>query len=193
MFTGIVEELGRAESLQRRGSGWLLTVSCRRVLEGTRIGDSISVNGVCLTVVQIHAGGLSFDVMPETRDATTIGLLRCGTAVNLERSLKAGERVGGHFVSGHVDCRGVIRSRRIKAGNLCIEVGVPARLMRWIVPRGSVAVDGISLTVMETRGGAFSVYLIPHTAGQTTLGSKWASAQVNVEADMLVKSACQKG
>ncbi len=192
MFTGIIEELGRAESLQRRGNLYVLTVSCRQVLEGTRIGDSVSVNGVCLTVVAIHPGGLSFEVMPQTCVDTTTGLLRPGSPVNLERSLQAGQRMGGHFVSGHVDCRGVIRSRRMKAGNLCFEIGAPAPVMRWIIPKGSVAVDGISLTVMERRGGGFSVYIIPHTAGQTTLGSKGGSAQVNLEADMLVKSACQK-
>ena len=192
MFTGIVEETGRVEGVSRRGSGYVLAVSAQRVLEGTRIGDSIAVNGVCLTVVKIGANRLEFDLMPETFKTTNLGTAGAGSRVNLERSLKVGDRVSGHFVSGHVDCRGVVRSKRRSAGNLCFEIAVPAPVLRSIVVKGSVAVDGISLTVMEKSAGTFGVYIIPHTAAQTTLEDKGPSSTVNVETDMLLKAACQK-
>jgi riboflavin synthase len=192
MFTGIIEEMGRVESLSRRGTGYLLTVLADRVVEGTGIGDSIAVNGVCLTVVKIAGSRLSFDVMAETFKATNLGLLSPAARVNLERSLRTGDRVGGHFVSGHVDCRGTVRSRRQKAGNLCFEIAVPAAVMHFFVGKGAVAGDGISLTVMGKASASFRVYIIPHTAEQTTLGFKGPSGVVNVETDMLVKAACQK-
>lgn len=187
MFTGIVEETGRLERLERRGGCAHIFIRAEKVLEGTKIGDSISVSGVCLTVVAVRRGCLVFEVIPRTLAATTLGFLRPGEAVNLERALRAGDRLGGHFVTGHVDCVGVIRSRIFARGNLEFHISIPRVFMKFLIPRGSVAVDGISLTIAGTRGGAFSVSIIPHTASVTTLAKKQSGSRVNVELDMLIK------
>ena len=189
MFTGIVEELGTVVAFSRRGRLGRLTVRGAAAAQGSRIGDSIAVNGACLTVVAMKGDELSFDVMQETLSLTDLGRLFPGSRVNLERSLRLGDRVSGHFVSGHVDCLGVIRKKSAVRGNLCFEIAVPPRLSGYIVPKGSVAVDGISLTVAEKKSGSFSVYVIPHTLANTTLSVKGPSGQVNIEFDMLVKAA----
>ncbi len=189
MFSGIVEELGTVKGLSSKGTGYLLTVESPKAAEGTAIGDSIAVNGACLTVVGVRGGLLSFDVMRETRELTDIGGLAPGSRVNLERSLKMGDRISGHFVSGHVDCKGVIRRKSYVRGDLCIEIGVPARFIPLVLPKGSIAVDGVSLTVTGIKGNSFSVCVIPHTLASTTLGIKSASQPVNVEFDMMSKAA----
>ncbi|MDD5730933.1 MAG: riboflavin synthase [Candidatus Omnitrophica bacterium] len=192
MFTGIVEELGSIKEIAKRGNLFSLAVRAEKVPEGVKIGDSISVNGACLTVVNKAGDTLSFEVMAQTYKTTNIGSLRPLDKVNLERSLKMGDRISGHFVSGHVDCVGTIRDKRIVSGNLCFEIAVEASFLKYILPRGSVAVDGISLTVVEKRSNTFKVYIIPHTLKNTTLSFKGHSDRVNIEFDILAKQACER-
>jgi riboflavin synthase len=189
MFSGIVEEQGSIVRIRQSSRVWELEVACTLAREGTKTGESISVNGVCLTVVAVGKTSLTFEVMAETRQSTTLQFAAAGMRVNLERALRVHDRIGGHFVSGHVDCIGVITSKRLLRGNLVLEISVPPAYLKWCVDRGSVAIDGVSLTVMERRASALRVYLIPHTAQQTVLGAKTPSQRVNVEFDMLVKSS----
>ncbi|MBM3249277.1 MAG: riboflavin synthase [Candidatus Omnitrophica bacterium] len=187
MFTGIIEELGQVKSISRRGGNTLLEIAGETVLRETKIGDSISVNGACLTAVKKTWGALVFEAMPETLKLTNLGSLKACDKVNLERSLKLGDRVSGHFVTGHVDCTGIIRRKGYAAGNLGFEISVPASFMKYILPKGSVAVDGISLTVARKTATTFSAYIIPHTLKNTTLGFKGPSDKVNIEFDILAK------
>jgi riboflavin synthase len=189
MFTGIIEEIGQIKAVRKSGAITRLEILSDKSACGTKVGDSISVNGVCLTVVAVQAGVLSFDVIGETLGATTLKNLIYGERVNLERALKAGDRMGGHFVSGHVDCVAAIRSRKTSKGNLEFHIGIPPKFLRYIVRKGSVAVDGISLTIADIKSGGFSVCIIPHTAKATTLLKKQAGDKVNVEVDMLLKGA----
>ncbi len=187
MFTGIVEEIGTVRSPAVGGEPGSLTVQARVILTDLTIGASIAVNGVCLTVRSFNGTGFTADVMPETLRATTLGSLRTGSPVNLERAVPLGGRLGGHLVSGHVDGTGVIRSRA-KAGNaelLCI--GVDPRLLRFVAMKGSVALDGTSLTVMDLSRESFSVSIVPHTSSLSILGGKRAGEAVNVECDMIAK------
>ena len=185
MFTGIVEELGQVIKLQRVGRNNLLELTADKVCEDAKIGDSIAVNGACLTLVKHCKHVLSFEVMPQTFQATNLINLKIKHKVNLERSLKAGDRVNGHFVYGHVDCVGVVRRKTFIQGNLCFEISIPVKFMPKIVLRGSVAVDGISLTVQNKKSSTFSVYIIPHTLKNTTLEYKGPSGRVNIELDKL--------
>lgn len=187
MFSGIIEELGKVKTVGKIGAVTRLDVLADKVCQDVKIGDSISVNGACLTIVGIKNKILSFDVIPETIRITTLKDLRPWQEVNLERALKAGERIGGHFVTGHVDFIGVIRSKRMREGNLEFQISVPPKFLKYIIRRGSIAVDGISLTMADVRSGAFSVCIIPHTARATTLGKKQTSHKVNVELDILAK------
>jgi riboflavin synthase len=191
MFTGIIEELGELKGLSRQGNVSLLEIGVKTgsVTTDIKIGDSVSVNGACLTVVDKQADSLRFQAMPETLKITNLGSLRMNEKVNLERALKVGDRLSGHFVTGHVDCMGIIRSKRHTAGNLVFEISVPVKSMANIQPKGSVAIDGISLTVVTKKSNSFAVYIIPHTLEQTTLKFKGASDKVNVEFDILTKKA----
>ncbi len=187
MFTGIVEGLGAVRAAQRRGRVWRLEVEVREAVDAVKIGDSIAIDGVCLTVSARRGRVLYFDVMPQTWHKTTLHKRRAGHRVNVEQALRMGERVGGHFVTGHVDGVGVIRSRRLDRGNLEVVVSLPPGLRAFVVEKGSVAVDGISLTVAALERGTLRVYLIPLTAQVTTLGVKRAGESVNIECDMLLK------
>ncbi len=187
MFTGIVEETGRVKKRAYSGRVMLLEVFAQKTLQGTEVGDSIAVNGACLTVVSAGGGLLGFEVMAETYKNTNIGLLKTGEAVNLERSLKVGDKLSGHFVSGHVDCLGLVRSRGIREGNLLFSVAVPDKFTRYCLPKGSIALDGISLTLSGRRSNVLSVSIIPHTFKNTTLNFKGPSDKLNVEFDMLAK------
>jgi len=187
MFTGIIEELGIVKTVGRKGRLISLSVQADKVLPDTKIGDSIAVNGVCLTVVKIEDKVLSFDLLEETSRLTNLGKLKIGEKVNLERSLKTGDRLSGHFVSGHIDCAGIIRGRMHKDGNLCFEIAIPREFLKFIARKGSIAVDGISLTVSDKRSNTFSVYIIPHTFKNTTLNFKGPSSEVNIETDILAK------
>jgi len=185
MFTGIIEELGEVERIQRKGLNTLLELKADRVSIDIDIGDSIAVNGTCLTVIKKHNNILGFEIMPQTLGATNLGFLRVKDKVNLERSLKVGDRVSGHFVYGHIDCIGIIRKKRFIRDNLCFEIAIPPKFISAVTAQGSIAVDGISLTVQSKIGNLFSIYIIPHTLKNTTLGFKGPSDKVNIELDKL--------
>jgi len=189
MFSGIIEELGEVKSISRRGQFFLLEIKAVKIQEDIKIGDSIAVNGVCLTLTNNKDNFLAFEVMPQTAKITNLGVLRISEKVNLERALKIGDRLSGHFISGHIDEIGIIRNKNYVSGNLCFEVAVEQKFMQYILPRGSVAVDGISLTVVNKKSNTFFVHIIPHTLKNTTLSFKQASDKVNIEFDILAKAA----
>ncbi len=187
MFTGIVEELGSVKALRRDTGAARLTISASTVLESTLIGDSICVNGVCLTVVEMNRNDFSADVAVETLRVTNLGELKIGAKVNLERALQLSARIGGHLVSGHVDAVGSIREKREEGNGWRIFIEAPAMVLRYVIRKGSIAVDGISLTVADVDTSGFSIAMIPHTAKLTTLGFKAAGDSVNLESDIIGK------
>ena len=187
MFTGIVEELGQVKALSLRGNSGTLTVKAKKVLEGTKIGDSIAVNGVCLTVTNMKNNEFSADVMAETVRRSSLGALRDGSYVNLERAMAADSRFGGHIVSGHIDGTGAITQVRRDDNALWYTVEASPALLRYIVEKGSIAMDGISLTVAAVEADRFSVSVIPHTAAVTALGRKRSGDVVNLETDIIGK------
>ena len=187
MFSGLVEHLGTVTKISDAGPGKRLQVDAGPVAEGANIGDSIAINGCCLTVVEIDGVQLAFEAGTETLDKTNLGQFREGTRINLERSLQLGDRLGGHIVTGHVDGVGTIDERIDDADWSTIWFRVPAPLTRQMASKGSVAVDGISLTLVDVEADRFSVALIPHTLKVTTLGAKKMSDAVNIETDLLAK------
>ena len=187
MFTGIIEEMGAVRALRQDGGAARLTVSASTVLKGTALGDSISVNGVCLTVVDKKADEFSADVAVETLKVTNLGELKIGARVNLERALQLSARIGGHLVSGHVDAVGRIRAKRQEANGWRITIEAPEPVLRTVIKKGSIAVDGISLTVADLDRTGFSIAMIPHTAKLTTLGFKSSGDTVNLENDIIGK------
>jgi riboflavin synthase len=189
MFSGIVESLGRIKSISKGGRFTLLEINIDDILNDIKIGDSIALNGVCLTVIKKSQNTLSFQVLPETLSITNLGSLKIADKVNLERSLKIGDRLSGHFVTGHIDCLGIIRKKNYQNNNLCFEIAIPPKFLKYCLPKGSIAVDGISLTIVEKKSNAFLVYIIPHTLKNTTLGFKGPSDKVNIEFDILAKRA----
>jgi riboflavin synthase len=187
MFTGIIEELGKVKQIQRQGEGMNLTVAASTILPDLKIGDSIAVSGACLTVTLLGAGTFSAEVSGETLTKTHLGFLRVGDPVNLERPLRLSDRLGGHLVTGHVDEVGTL-SEKVAAGEMYqMTVKVSPALHRYLVQKGSIAVDGISLTVNEVTPDGFQMVIIPHTAAVTTLGLKKAGDPVNLEADLIGK------
>ncbi|SFU46995.1 riboflavin synthase [Alicyclobacillus macrosporangiidus] len=187
MFTGLVEEVGQVRRIEHRQHSAHIHIGARRVLEGVRIGDSISVNGACLTVVAFSADGFTADAVPETLRRTNLGRLAPGDAVNLERALALGDRLGGHLVSGHVDGVGVVRAKARDGIATVLTIAAPPEVMRYVVEKGSICVDGVSLTVMDVTDGAFRVSIIPHTGERTTLLQADVGREVNLEADLLAK------
>jgi riboflavin synthase len=188
MFTGIIQELGSVISLEQNSAGARLTVQCQEVLTDAKIGASIAVNGACLTAVQIAAGAFSADLAPETLKRTNLGNLERGAAVNLERPLAASARLDGHFVLGHVDSTAELLSLKpLGDDNWWLSICVPNELSRYIVSKGSLAVDGMSLTVAEIEGNVVSFTIIPHTYEHTTLAGYKPGARLNVEVDILAK------
>lgn len=187
MFTGIVEEVGCVRSLRRGARSCELTVAARTVLSDVRTGDSIAVNGVCLTVKRFTASTFSADVMPETLDRSSLGALSPGDAVNLERALSANGRFGGHIVSGHIDGTGVVQSIRQDDNAVWFAIEAPASIMRLVVEKGSIAIEGVSLTVARTDDRSFSVSVIPHTRAATNLAAKRPGDVVNLENDVVGK------
>jgi riboflavin synthase len=187
MFSGIVAEIGTVMAYESGGGAAALTIGASPAFRDVAIGESIAVNGVCLTVVHHRDSTFALDVSPETLRATNLGELRPGDGVNLERSLCLHDRLGGHLVSGHVDGVGSIIDKRREANAVHYDMQVPMELMRYIVPKGSIAVDGISLTVVACRPDGFQVTIIPHTAAVTTIGGKALGATVNIECDMMGK------
>jgi len=185
IFTGIIEEIGQIKAIQRGSKSVRLEVQAALVLEDAKIGDSIAVNGVCLTVNEFDRLHFSADVMPETMDRTTLGRLKPGSPVNLERAMQLGGRMGGHIVQGHVDAAGVILQKQVLDIAHIFRIAATVELLRYVVPKGSITVDGVSLTVIDVLADSFTVSLIPHTAGQTILGGKQAGDAVNLESDIL--------
>ncbi|HXA15023.1 MAG TPA: riboflavin synthase [Opitutaceae bacterium] len=187
MFTGIVEETGRVVSFASAANAWRLQVSAEAARRDVALGDSIAVNGCCLTVVEADARYLFFDVLDETRRLTNFEMLGQGGAVNLERSLRFDGKVSGHFVTGHIDAQGIIEVFELRGKDFYLRVQGPAGSGRHLVPKGSIAIDGISLTVAEVDGDAFAVWLIPHTRAVTNLQERHAGERVNLEFDLLGK------
>ena len=187
MFTGLIEDIGKMVRLQRAGSAARLTVTTALPCGEINMGDSVAVNGACLTVVAKGAGELTFDVSPESLDRTTLGGLVGSAPVNLERALKVGDRLGGHLVSGHIDTVATVMGLRDVSGNLVISFQLPPLHARYIVEKGSVAIDGISLTVNNVSNDGFSVNIIPHTAAKTTLQFVRPGSRVNIETDIIGK------
>lgn len=187
MFTGIVEELGTIKNVQKSASSMQLVIRAQRILEDIKLGDSISVNGVCLTVIAFSQSEFTADVMPETFHATTTKLLNSGSAVNLERAMAANGRFGGHFVSGHVDGVGTILKKRPTANAVYIDIKIPEEVSNYCIPKGSITIDGTSLTIFEVSKSILTVSLIPHTNQITLLGQKNGRELVNLECDMLGK------
>ncbi len=188
MFTGIIEEMGTMKQIDRKGQAMRLTISARKVLQDIALGDSIAVNGVCLTAVSFNSSNFTVDVMPETFRHTNLKELTVGSPVNLERAMQAGGRFGGHIVQGHVDTTGTIVDRRPEENAIVftVELAQP-ELMKYVIPKGSITLDGISLTVVRTEGRTFSVSIIPHTLAETVLQHKQAGATLNIETDILGK------
>jgi riboflavin synthase len=187
MFTGLVEELGKVKSIARSTKSVRLTVMASKVLSDVHIGDSIAVNGTCLTVVEYAEKYFTADVMPETVKSTVLAGLKIGDTVNLERTLRVGDRFGGHIVSGHIDGVGTIISKDVNDIAIVVKIQAGPEVMKYIVKKGSIAIDGVSLTVVEYDRDWFTVSLIPHSADMTTLGFKKTGENVNLEADVIGK------
>ena len=187
MFTGMVEELGTIRAIRRGASSAVLSIGAGTILDDLKVGDSVAVNGVCLTATQVDGGGFTADVMHETLDRSSLAGLAPGDKVNLERAMAAGGRFGGHIVSGHIDATGTITDRRRDDNAVWYTVSAPAALLRYVVEKGSIAIDGISLTVAAVEADRFSVSVIPHTAAVTVLGGKRPGDPVNLEADLIGK------
>lgn len=187
MFTGIIEETGRIKSIIRGKKSVRIEVEASVVMQGTLVGDSIATNGVCLTVTSKTATGFTADVMPETVSRTSLATLKPGSEVNLERALTLQSRLGGHIVQGHVDGTGTICRRTSDDNAVWLWVDCPAGLMRHIIEKGSVTLQGVSLTVARTEGTVFAVSLIPHTQGATTLHNAKQGDMVNIETDVIAK------
>lgn len=187
MFTGIVEERGTIAAVEEQSDAARLVISGHRVLEGTGRGDSIAVNGVCLTVVDLLPDGFSADVMAETLRRTSLAQAVPGSEVNLERAARMDSRIGGHLVQGHVDGVGTITAIEPSENWTVVRIGLPDGLARYVVEKGSIAVDGVSLTVVDVDDASFSVSLIPTTLSETNLGTRRVGDRVNIEVDAMAK------
>jgi len=187
MFTGIIEGLGTIRGIQPTGEGCKLAVEADFALSGTRMGDSIAVNGACLTAVALDGRRFTVDVSPETFDKTTLGHTRVGDRVNLERALRLSDRLNGHLVSGHIDGMAIIADRKHHSNAIIVAFRVPPSLTRYMISKGSVAVDGVSLTINACTTNTFEVSIIPHTAKLTTVGMKSVGDAVNIETDIIGK------
>lgn len=187
MFTGIVEEMGSVKNIVYGSSSIKLSIECTTVIEGTVKGDSIAVNGICLTVTELGGNWFTADVMPETMRKTGLEKLKPGKKVNLERALRLADRLGGHIVSGHIDGTGIITELKKEDNAALITITAPEQIMKYIVQKGSVSLDGTSLTIAELTSSTFTVSLIPLTRGFTILGSKSIGDGVNIECDIIGK------
>lgn len=187
MFTGLVSELGQIKSSLRQSNSYKLLIKAKLVLEDLKLGDSVAVNGACLTVIDISSNSFTVDVMPETANKTLIPAFKSGERVNLERTVRVGDRLDGHIVTGHIDFTGLILDvKKDEIANV-FTIRLPREAMRYVVRKGSVAIDGISLTVCDVGDDWFGVSIIPHTAQNTTLGFKKKGDYVNIETDVLGK------
>lgn len=187
MFTGIIEELGEVSSIQRGSQSIEIEIKAHEILNDVEIGDSIATNGVCLTVTDFTENRFTVDVMPETIRKSSLDDLQIGDRVNLERALRLQDRLGGHLVSGHIDGRGEIKKRRREDNAILFTISLPQELKKYVIPKGSIAIDGISLTIAELFAHEFIVSIIPHTAEVTNLGKKEVGDVVNLEVDLIGK------
>lgn len=187
MFTGIIEDRGKVVGIKKDIDSSQLTIVTPKIVSDAKLGDSIAVNGVCLTITNLTSEEMTVDVMPETVKATTIHTLKLGDMVNLERAMSANGRFGGHIVSGHVDGVGTIKSKRPVSNAVYIEIEIPKELIENCIPKGSITIDGTSLTLFQVSSNTVTVSLIPHTYAETILGMKSVGDKVNVETDMLGK------
>ncbi|TWI54663.1 riboflavin synthase [Halalkalibacter nanhaiisediminis] len=187
MFTGIIEEIGTILDIRQSGEAMVMKLGAKRILKDVQLGDSISVNGVCLTVTSFTKEYFTVDVMPETVRATSLQGLGRGAKVNLERAMSAGGRFGGHFVSGHVDGTGKILAKTPEQNAVYYQIGIGPELRHYMVEKGSVAVDGTSLTIFAVDEKSFTISIIPHTIEETIIGSKGVGDRVNIECDMIGK------
>ncbi len=187
MFTGIIEEIGVVSNIKRTGESFVLSIGANHILKDVHLGDSISVNGVCLTVTSFTANHFTVDVMPETVRASSLNAVKRGSKVNLERAMAAGGRFGGHFVSGHIDGTGVIKRKQTLENAIYYEIEADPEVLRYIILKGSVAVDGTSLTVFGVSDQSFTLSIIPHTLSETILSLKGSGDIVNLECDMISK------
>jgi riboflavin synthase len=187
MFTGIIEGLGTITGLRSSGQGKRLIITADFLLDPSKVGDSISVSGACLTVILIQGKRFEVDVSPETVSTTTFGSSKIGDRVNLERAMRLTDRLDGHLVTGHVDGVGIVNDKKTMDNATILNIGVPQHLLRYMIKKGSVAVDGISLTINDRDKGSFEVSVIPHTSKLTTMGFKKRGAQVNIETDLIGK------
>ncbi len=187
MFTGIIEELGTVTAIKKTAASAVLHIGCKKILADIHLGDSIAVNGVCLTVTAFDGNGFSADVMHETLNRSSLGALSAGSRVNLERAMAAGGRFGGHIVSGHIDGTGTVSKIQKDDNAVWYIINCGAPLLRYIVEKGSIAIDGISLTVAKVSGSGFSVSIIPHTLSETILAEKKPGDIVNLENDCIGK------
>lgn len=187
MFTGIIEEVGRVVGFKPDAEAWSLAIAADLVRQDATVGDSISINGCCLTITRLDGGQMHFDVLEETRRLTNFGAFRINGPVNLERSLRFGGKVGGHFVTGHIDTTGKIVAIEPRGKDHYLRIRVPGGFTRYIVQKGSIAIDGISLTVAEVADNEFAVWLIPHTMEATNLHARSLGDAVNLEFDLLGK------
>ncbi|MCQ1530066.1 riboflavin synthase [Lutispora saccharofermentans] len=187
MFTGIIEEIGRIQSIRKGAESVAISVQAKNIMQDIRIGDSIAVNGICLTVTSFSQSSFTADVMHETLNRSALGGLRIGSPVNLERAMPANGRFGGHIVSGHIDGTGTVTSIRKDDNAIWYTIKTTREILRYIIEKGSIALDGISLTVAEVHKDGFSVSIIPHTAVMTILSSKNVDDKVNLENDCIGK------
>ncbi len=187
MFTGIIEELGVVRRMSSSGEGTGIVIGAQEVLSDLKIGDSVAVNGPCLTATSIDRDSFTAWVMPETLNRTNLRHLTTGSPVNLERAMTLDGRLGGHMVSGHIDEVITMTGRKMQGGAIILSFEAKEHLLRYIIPKGSVALDGVSLTVIDVFDGGFSVGIIPHTASQSTLGQKEPGSSVNLEVDLIGK------
>jgi len=204
VFTGIVEEIGKVDTVVIGRKSARIKIHAKKVLEDVKLGDSISTNGVCLTVTEFDDSSFTVDVMAETMRRSNLGNLQKGSMVNLERALKIGDRLGGHIVSGHIDGVGVINELKREDNAIWVSIGAPLEILRYVVLKGSIAIDGVSLTVAYVDDNEFKVSVIPHTQEETTLTHKKVGDKVNLECDMIGKyiekllvsreiSSCKRG
>lgn len=187
MFTGLIEEIGFMDKITSQNSGGQLVIHAKAIQEGTKLGDSIAVNGVCLTVTNLTKNAFTADVMPETLRRSNLGLLQKGSPVHLERAMSANGRFGGHMVSGHIDGTGVISSKKQEGNAIRLFIAADAGLLGQVIEKGSIAIDGVSLTVISVDQEEFSVGIIPHTSTQTILLDKKIGDKVNLETDVIAK------
>jgi riboflavin synthase len=187
MFTGIIRERGRVAAVEHGADSVRLRLDAPQTADHTAIGDSVAVNGVCLTAVTVENGALAFDAIPETLRRSSLGSLEPGDEVNVEPALRVGDSLGGHYVQGHVDGVGRVRSATAAGEDVIVAIDMPPELLRYLVEKGSVTVEGVALTVTEVDEQGFSVALVPHTLAETTLGSLAAGDRVNLEVDVLAK------